>query len=104
MIARSLVMNGLHDRVHLYQNALSDFTGTSFINFHRTNKGIRPLGSLPFQFPLTYTHIRSQADLQSKRWERRSNLKLLMIDFMMFALPFSVVNQGEMFTITEKGY
>ena len=39
MIKRSLALNGFSDRVRLFRNGLSDFSGRTFLNVHKSNKG-----------------------------------------------------------------
>jgi len=39
MIKRSLALNGISDRVHVFRNGLSDYNGETHINFHKDNKG-----------------------------------------------------------------
>jgi len=39
MIRRSLALNGVSDRVHVFRNGLSDYNAQTHINFHKDNKG-----------------------------------------------------------------
>jgi len=39
MIQRSLALNGISERVHVFRNGLADYNDKTHINFHKDNKG-----------------------------------------------------------------
>eukprot|EP01124_Arcella_intermedia_P014971 TRINITY_DN2150_c0_g1_i2.p1 TRINITY_DN2150_c0_g1~~TRINITY_DN2150_c0_g1_i2.p1 ORF type:complete len:359 (-),score=50.95 TRINITY_DN2150_c0_g1_i2:29-1105(-) len=39
MMKKTFALNGISNRIHIYQNALADYSSKTHINFHKNNKG-----------------------------------------------------------------
>jgi len=58
MIKRSLALNGISDRVHVFRNGLSDYNARTHINFHKDNKGGSTIERLDSKVDETITDVR----------------------------------------------